>query len=371
MHASAVSRRRYDQSALVLVAAFLIGAVSASRATAQTWSSQRGRPALWQITSVDATGDLAWPYGSEDVAGDGAGAFEQDEAGADLRTVYADADANRLWLRAYVASDTALSEDAVAYFFLDTDARNSTGGDAASSQAWPDLGADPSPGGYERVIVARGDGSLVGAWRWDAPNREWVAIEEQPDEIRVEVERDVDPIRIGAAERGYVQVDVDHAISTLDSSCDGNVFVRIWHDDPPMRDFGDDDDEPSACRLPLDDRGDPIVLREPACTTDSDCPADGECVDAVCIFTYACSRDVDCPAGETCRGGACTDDAGGGGGAGGTSGAGAAGTAGTAVPPGNVQGGAFNCAATRPSAPPSVLLSLLLVLALLGVGRRV
>jgi len=353
----------------------LCGAIGATSAAAQTWSSMRGRPALWQITSVDATGEPSWPYGDEDIAGDGAGTFEDDEAGADLRTVYADADANRLWLRAYVAGESAPSENAVGYFFLDTDARNATGGDAASPDLWPELEADPTAGGYERVIAANADGTLVGAWRWDTPTSEWVAIDAQPNEIRVEVDSDVDPIRIFAPERGYFQVDVDHEISTLDSSCDGNIFVRIWHDDPPMRDFGDDDDEPSACRLPLDSLGDPIVLREPACTDDSDCPANGECDDGVCIFTYECTRDIDCPSGETCSGGACTDgDAGNGGaggaGSGGAGGAGAGGAAGDMVPPGNVQGGAFHCAATRSSSTP-VLLTMLLLLALLHGRRRV
>jgi hypothetical protein len=356
----------------IVAAGLLLSGAIASSAAAQTWSSMRGRPALWQITSVDATGDQTWPYGDEDIAGDGAGTFEDDEAGADLRTVYADADADRLWLRAYVAAESAPSENAVAYFFLDTDARNATGGDAASPDLWPELEADPSPGGYERVIAVGADETLVGAWRWDTETSGWLAIDERPNEIRVEVDSDIDPIRIFAPERGYFQVDVDHEISTLDSSCDGNIFVRIWHDDPPMRAFGDDDDEPSACRLPLDPLGDPIVLREPMCTQDSDCPAAGECDDGVCIFTYECTRDVDCPAGESCSDGACTDGDAGEGGAGGAGGggAGAGGAAGDMVPPGNVQGGAFHCAATRSSSAP-VALTMLLVLALLHGRRRV
>src|SRR5687768_4224734 len=158
---------------VVVVIAFLIGTIDANGASAQTWSAPRGRPALWQIASVDATGEPSWPYGDEDIAGDGAGTFEDDEAGADLRTLYADSDADRLWLRAYVTSDSAPSENVVAYFFLDTDARNATGGDAASAVAWPELEADPSMGGYERVIVADGTGELIGAWQWLAQTNEW------------------------------------------------------------------------------------------------------------------------------------------------------------------------------------------------------
>ena len=393
-----------------VIVLLLIGVVGASNANAQTWSSERGRPALWQITSVDATGEPNWPYGDEDIAGDGAGTFEADEAGADLRTVYADADANRLWLRAYVAAESAPSENVVAYFFLDTDARNSTGG-AATSDLWPELEADPRFTGYERVVAASGDGALVGAWSWSAASNEWMVLATQPGEIVVEVELDVDPIRIGANERGYIQVDIDHEVSTLDSSCDGNLFVRIWHDDTPARTFGDDDDEASACRLALDRFDDPIVLREPACSEDSDCPAGGECADGVCLFTYECSGNADCPTSETCSAGECvrvvdedcttdamcdglvcvggnctacaqsaaracgenlvcspdgscvdTDD---------PVGVPVGGISGE-IPPGNVQGGAFTCAALRPSTRAATLAvwSLLFVLAVLGVRAR-
>jgi hypothetical protein len=408
---------------IALGAALLFSVVGATGAQAQTWSSARGRPALWQITSVDATGDSNWPYGSEDVAGDGAIVFEEDEAGADLRTVYADADVDRLWLRAYVASQSTPSESATAYFFLDADALSSTGGDAASSELWPELEADPTSGGYDRAFAVSGEGSLVGAWRWDAPASEWLVLETQPDELRAEAQQAIDPIRIGAAERGYFQVDVDHAISTLDSSCDGNIFVRIRHDDPPQRDFGDDDDEAWACRSPLDGLGDPIVLREPECSNDDDCPAGGSCVNGVCLFTYECTGDADCPAGERCTGGECirvvdedctsnamcdglvcangscgactengaracdgdlvcspdgscidTDDinAGAGGASGaGAGGSGAGGAAGTMTPPGEARGGAFHCAASHARARALPLAGWsLLALALLRRTRR-
>lgn len=407
--------------AIALGAALLF---SATGVEAQTWSSPRGRPALWQITSVDATGDSNWPYGSEDIAGDGAGVFEDDEAGADLRTVYADADADRLWLRAYVAAEGAPSENAIAYFFLDADAVSSTGGDAASSELWPELEADPTSGGYERAFAVSGDGSLVGAWQWDAPTSEWRVVDAQPNELRAEARQAIDPIRIGAAERGYFQLDVDHAISTLDSSCDSTIFVRIHHDDPPQRAFVDDDDEAWACRSPLDGLGDPIVLREPQCSDDGDCPAGGTCVNEVCLFTYECTGDADCPAGERCTSGECvrvvdedcatdamcdglvcvngscaacsesgaracdgelvcspdgscvdTDDVTtGAGGASGAGGAGAAGAAGGMTPPGEVRGGAFQCAATHAHAPALPLAGWsLLAFALLrrARGRRI
>jgi hypothetical protein len=295
----------------VRVLAAVAGVVSlavtwAAPARAQTWSSPRGRPVLWQIVAIDESGETGWPYGGEDVAGDGLDSFDAEEAGADLRTVYADADAERLWIRAYVASESAPSASVIAYFFLDSDDRDGTGGDADSDALWPELTADPSAGGYERAIAARGDGTLGGAWRWDTQAGEWTAIAPPPPDDVVEIDRDLDPIRIGGPEHGYLQLELDHDVSGLDASCDGNIFVRMRHDgDPPARAFGDDDEQASACRLATDAFGDPIVLREPACSEDSDCPADGRCREGVCLFAYDCSGDDDCRTGEQCSAGAC------------------------------------------------------------------
>jgi hypothetical protein len=291
---------------LAIVASIVSVAVTyAVTARAQTWSSPRGRPALWQIISVDESGETGWPYGAEDVARDGIDSFDPDEAGADLRTVYADADATGLWIRAYVASEIAPPESVIAYFFIDSDDRDSTGGDADADELWPELDADPTAGGYERAIAARADGSLVGAWRWDEQASAWTAIAQPPLDSAVEIDSDLDPIAIGSLDHGYVQLELDHGVSGLDASCDGNIFVRMWNDDPPMRAFGDDDEQASACRLATDPFGDPVVLREPDCSDDSDCPADGRCREGVCLFAYDCSDDDDCREDERCTAGAC------------------------------------------------------------------
>src|SRR5687767_8607530 len=96
--------------ATFVVATLLSLALPVGRVAAQSWSAPRGRPVLWQISSVDASGEQGWPYGREDVAGDGLDSFESDEAATDLRTVYADADADELWIRAYVAATGAPPE---------------------------------------------------------------------------------------------------------------------------------------------------------------------------------------------------------------------------------------------------------------------
>src|SRR5262245_45515844 len=98
-----------------IAAATLIGLIAfAAHASAQTWSAARARPPLWQISSVDASGEQSWPYESEDIAGDGLATFETDEAATDLRTLYADADADELWVRAYVVDASAPPDELVA-----------------------------------------------------------------------------------------------------------------------------------------------------------------------------------------------------------------------------------------------------------------
>src|ERR1700759_3781948 len=86
----------------------LIGVAAAlfitSAAHAQTWSLKRQRPSLFEIIAVDRTAEAGWPFGQEDIAGDGVTTTEPDEAAVDLRSVYADARAKKLWLRAYVSA---------------------------------------------------------------------------------------------------------------------------------------------------------------------------------------------------------------------------------------------------------------------------
>jgi len=102
--------------------------LSASSAEAQSWADGREHPALFQIVAIDRTGESDFPYGREDVAGDGLGTFNAAEAGADLRTMYASAGPMQLWLRAYLAGNDAPRPSLRAFFFIDTDARASSGG---------------------------------------------------------------------------------------------------------------------------------------------------------------------------------------------------------------------------------------------------
>ncbi len=277
----------------------------ASGAEAQSWSAARQRPPLRQIVSVDATGETTWPYGREDLASDGLAAFAADEAGTDIRSVYADADDDRLWLRAYVAAEVMPPASLVAYFFADIDDRNDTGGPAFGKAPWPPWTRDGSRGGYERAVGVRGDGTLIGVWTWENKDGLWTELTTNKDDVRVQFGRDEDPIRIGPVVHGYVQVDVLHGVSGLTRSCAGNLFVRTWHDEAAPRAFGDDDAEVFDCKPTTDAYGDPSVIRSVKCAADRDCSNDGRCRDGVCLFAYRCAGDADCQMDERCTLNAC------------------------------------------------------------------
>jgi len=391
------------------------------------WSPPYSSPSLWQIIAVDESGEPGWPYGSEDIAGDGLVSFEDDEAETDLRTVYADADADRLWIRAYFATERAPSDGVIVYFFIDSDDRDDTGGDAEADELWPELTADPTSGGYEHAIAARSDATVEGAWRWNAQAGRWDALMPPLTDGSVDIGAEHDPIQIGGPVYGFVQLAFAHDVTGLDSSCNGNIFVRTWHDSAPNRAFGDDDDGARTCRPTLDIFGDPDVLREPGCDQDDDCPVGGRCRERVCLFAYDCSGTGECLEGHRCTAGACVrvvdrscdadsdcfglvcragdcvacaengaqacEDAllcspngqcvdpergapaggnGGGGGGSGSSGRGGAGGAsGGMTPPGKVRGGAFQCAAAVPGRgdTPASAWWLAIALALAGIAR--
>ncbi len=292
-----------------LLACLMFSSLAATgSANAQSWSGGRANPLLRQIAAVDASGESGWIYGQEDVAGDGA-TLMANEAGTDIRTVYADSDAQRLWLRAYMIAQAAPLTNLVAYFFIDTDARDDTGGAPLGGPGWPAFRADPMLRGFERAIGVRIEPepalpSVIGAWNWDG--QAWTAIAVEQDAVRAEAGQSRDPLQIGPSDfpRAYVQVDALHAVSGLNASCGGNLLVRTFYEQQaPPRAFGDDSAS-FACRPGLDPYGDPEIIRVD-CSADAECPNGGRCRDGVCLFAYPCSADTDCVTGERCMANAC------------------------------------------------------------------
>lgn len=297
---------------LVLAMAALVGLGSVSAAEAQSWSKGRSRPALYEIISVDPSGTDGWPYGQDDPADDGVATLEDDEASIDLRTLYADADSGRAFLRAYVAGREPPVASAIAFFFIDSDDNRLSGGPARDTGIFRAFTLDPTAGGYEHAIGIDGGGNVVGSYEYASATDEWLPQNVNGNDLEVEVGADRDPIELGNQLRGYFQIDVAHRVTGLDADCQARVFVRLHNDDAPDRDFGDDDDvddrddDPVAsCRPRLNDLGDPDVLRTDACRRDADCPAGGRCDGGVCFFSYACEDTTDCRSGQVCEGGRC------------------------------------------------------------------
>lgn len=304
LRATATTQRLVRSAHWLLLALLLVS----SPAYAQSWSAARARPALYQIIAIDRTGELAWPYGLEDVAGDGLAAQLEDEASVDLRTVYADANEERLFLRAYVVSTRAPTVRLNAFFFLDVDGDTRTGGRATGEPFVPQLGADPSEGGYERALAVRGDGTVLGAWGFDQATRAWSALDLTPDALRGEAGVARDPLQLGVLDHGYAQVSAAHALSGLNATCGGRIFVRLRHEEG-MRSLSDETRDEVACRAPLDAYGDPNVVRAFRCTSDAQCPNGGRCRDDVCLWAYDCGGDGDCRVGERCTQGRCVPGA--------------------------------------------------------------
>lgn len=272
---------------------------------AQSWADARTAPPLWQIIAVDKTGEVFWPYGREDLAGDGT-SFLDDESSSDIRTVYAEADADSLWLRAYVSSAAQPGNDVRAFFFLDSDANPNTGGDARGAELDSALSADLSDGGYEWAIAVRAGMTMGEVWRWDASNNRWGSSDVRPaSALQVETGVARDPIALGSGQRGYLQLRLTHAQSGLSASCAGNIFVRTRHEGSATRAFGDDVPTDVKCRAAQDSYGDPDVLRSYECSKDADCFAGGRCADGLCLFAYECGGNSDCRTGEQCSSGQC------------------------------------------------------------------
>src|SRR6266567_9551481 len=103
--------------------------MAASGASAgATWINTRTTPRLSEIVAVDATGETGWPYGQEDVAGDGLATFATPEQTVDIRTAYAATDTSRFWARVYFSAPNGVGAGVTGYVFIDADRNAATGG---------------------------------------------------------------------------------------------------------------------------------------------------------------------------------------------------------------------------------------------------
>ncbi|HEU4536915.1 MAG TPA: hypothetical protein VFS00_22485, partial [Polyangiaceae bacterium] len=211
--------RRFVRAASVAAAMAL-----AAPAWGATWAGGRATPSLGEIVVLDATGEAGWPYGAEDVAGDGA-TFGAPEQGLDVRSGYAAVAAGKLFLRAYFSTTAgAPGAGVVMYFFIDGDNAPATGGKALAPEIDERFASDPTPGGYEYVVGVRGDGTVVGLWQWRDQQNLYLKLE-MPVPVG-EAGRDVDPLRVRDEQRGYVQATVDLSAVGVPATCAASFFFR-------------------------------------------------------------------------------------------------------------------------------------------------
>ncbi len=357
---------------------------------AATWVGGRTTPTLREVVAIDATGETSWLYGQEDVAGDGLAVFQPQEQSIDVRTAYAATDNANFWVRTYVSEQNGVGGNVIVYVFIDADGNAATGGRADTVDVNALLTTDPSPGGYEYVLGIRGNGTVENVWSWNAATTRFQALQPNQGTRVGEAGRDVDPIRIGADQHGYVQAYVDLATVGLTAACGANLYFRSVNTAAGIGN-GDLDVGTAAPCVARDTNGDrvpDVVVPPSGCTADDQCPNNGVCVNGSCVVAPPCRTASDCPSGQQCTsdgrcvqqgGGPCTTNAqcnglvclngactactpGGtecgagnrcgpdgrcvtGGDPGGTGGDG-----GLALSPGEeVEGGAFHCATTNPS----------------------
>jgi hypothetical protein len=276
-------------------------------APAQTWEGGRENPSLAEIVAIDETGEDDWPFGSEDVAGDGLDTFQPQEQSIDIRTAYAVAGTQQLWVRLYVSDDGPPGGNVVAFVFIDADQDADTGGSAAGVGLDPGFETDDSPGGYEYVLGIDGNGTIVDVWAWDEDQNEYASVASAAAQAIAEVDTAPDPLGLGGNVHGYLQGTIDLNVVGLDSSCSANLYFRTLHDtgNAGEGDLNVGQAGPCVAADSNQDRIPDLLVSEDECQSDEDCPADGVCVEGECVLAPPCRDDSDCDPGETCQDGRC------------------------------------------------------------------
>jgi hypothetical protein len=272
------------------------GLAASNTAYSQTWVAPAKTPFLADIVVVDRTGETEWPYGEEDVFGDGT-KFTTAEQATDIRTVYASTDDRRLWLRTYFSTASAVGAATTLYVFVDKDKNAETGGSAAQKAINPAFGADPSRGGYEVVLTIKGDGTFGPLWTWNDGERKFDSSMLKPNQGVASVGVDLDPLLIPAYKHGFIQGSVDFDVVGIEATCEARFFVRSVNANGKADATGS---KAYDC-IPDKDKNDvPVVIVPDGCKTDKDCPDHGVCIDEKCVIAPPCRTDADCKDGDEC-----------------------------------------------------------------------
>jgi len=255
------------------------------------------------MVAVDATGEEGWLHGSEDVAGDGLGAFMQQERSIDIRSAYAATTDAEFYFRLYVSDTSPPGGNVSGFVFIDVDRNTNTGGSAEAPEIDPRFSSDTSPGGYEYVFAVDGNGGVRDLWAWDEQAGEFAVAMVTPNEADAESGEDIDPITSSGDEHGYMQGWIELDLVGLDAACAANLYFRSLNETAGL---GDGDLEVGLvgpCR-PGDSNNDGVpdrIVPDERCSTDEQCPANAICIDGRCLFTGLCAEDSDCDSGEECN----------------------------------------------------------------------
>jgi Cys-rich repeat protein len=280
-------------------AALLVSLSFGATAFSATWAGGRATPALRQVVAIDATGEPGWPYGAEDVAGDGASSFNPAEQSIDVRTAYAATDARTFWVRTYVSSAQPPGANLHGFVFIDSDHSAATGGTAVAPEVNAKFTNDPSPGGYEYVLEV-GDGrAALQLWSWQGA--QYATVSRPAPRITGEAGADTDPIRIGVLNHGYIQASIDLNLVGVTGPCNANLYVRTVNDTPTLGAGDLDVGRADGCMAAdANGNGVPDIVVPPGCTTDAQCPAGGICQAGKCVLAAACVTTADCGTGMEC-----------------------------------------------------------------------
>jgi Cys-rich repeat protein len=280
-------------------AAIWSASLSFAAAAYGAWAGGRATPTVREIVAVDSTGEANWPYGAEDIAGDGLGAFLQPEQSIDIRTAYAATDQQRLWARVYVSGGQAVGGNVHAFVFIDSDRNAATGGTGVAPEINANFTGDPTPGGYEHVVEVLGNGTGLQLWNWQG--NMYVQGQLPASRATGEGGTDTDPIRIGASTHGYTQVAIELGVVSLTQACDANLYFRTTNDSAALGAGDLDVGQLGSCVPGLDGNGVPGVLVPPnGCRSNAECPAGAVCQNGQCAFASACTTNADCAQGMQC-----------------------------------------------------------------------
>jgi hypothetical protein len=276
--------------------------VAASGASAgATWINTRTTPRLSEIVAIDATGETGWPYGQEDVAGDGPATFATPEQTIDIRTAYAATDMSRFWARVYFSDPNGVGAGLTVYVFINADRNTATGGPAMGPEINPAFTSDPSSGGYDFVLAVGGNGMVAGLWEYQGMPPMYVTLNPTAANSAGETGADADPILINGSQHGYVQGNVDLNVVGLTSTCDASLFVRSVNAGAGDLEAG----QLGSC-VPADTNQDhvpDIVVPPGGCSSNTQCPGGGTCNNGVCTIPPTVTNIVLAP-DERVEGGA-------------------------------------------------------------------